>query len=78
MRYSLDSSTNRFLVINFEISDISNNTLIKARDAIYFENIFSFRNQVRNPIQYGLSSNPDLVELEVPCDSKKKKRSWTF
>jgi len=31
---------NRFLVINSEISDMTNNTIVEAIDAHYFENIF--------------------------------------
>ena len=44
--YALDRNVNRFLMVNSEISDISINTIIKARDAVYFENI-SF--QSKNP-----------------------------
>ena len=32
--YALDSNVNRFLVANSEISEISNNTINKARDDV--------------------------------------------
>ena len=40
IEYALDSNVNRFLVVNSEISEISNNTIIEVRDAIYFETSF--------------------------------------
>ena len=43
--YALDSSVNRFLVVNSEISEISNNTIIEATD-VYFENIFPFKSRI--------------------------------
>ena len=48
--YSLDSNTYRFLVINSEISEILNNTLIESRDATFFENIFPFKNQTNHEV----------------------------
>jgi len=44
--YALDYNVNRFLVVNYEISEISNNTIIKVRDAVYFENIFPFKSRI--------------------------------
>lgn len=41
--YFSKSNINRFLVANSVMNDISNNTLIKARDAIYFENVLYFK-----------------------------------
>ena len=38
--YSLKSTTYRFFVFNSKVSKISNNTIIKSRDAFFFENIF--------------------------------------
>ena len=43
IRYTLDSNINRFLVVNSEISKISNNTIIEAKDVVYFENIFPLK-----------------------------------
>ena len=41
--YALDNNVTQFLVVNSEISEISNNIIIEVRDAIYFENIFPFK-----------------------------------
>ena len=38
--YALHSNVNRFLVVNSEISEISNNTIIEVRDVVCFENLF--------------------------------------
>ena len=46
IEYALNSSIIRFLVVNFEISDISNNTIIEVRDVVYFENIFSLISRI--------------------------------
>jgi len=40
MEYALYSNVNRFLVVNSEISEISNNTTIEDRDVVYFEIFF--------------------------------------
>ena len=34
--YSLNSTTYRFLVFNSKVSEISNNTIIESRDAVFF------------------------------------------
>lgn len=49
--YALDSNASRFLVINLEISKISNSIIIESRDAIYFENIFRYKTRIQNKIQ---------------------------
>lgn len=41
--YSLNSNTYRFLVIKSEINEISNDTIIESRDAVFLENIFPFK-----------------------------------
>ena len=43
--YALDSNVNWFLVVNSEIREISNNTIIEARH-VYFENIFPFKSRI--------------------------------
>ena len=48
MGYTLDSNVNRLLVVNSEISEIFNNTIIKARDVVYFENISSSKSRIPN------------------------------
>ena len=41
--YSLHSTTYRFLVVNFEVSEISNNTIMESRDTTFFENVFPWK-----------------------------------
>ena len=38
--YTLESNVNCFLVVNTEISKISNNTITEVRNVVYFENFF--------------------------------------
>jgi hypothetical protein len=67
--YALDSNVNRFLVINSEISDISNNTIIEARDAVYFENIFPFKKEISdNPSSSSLPSYHPSSSSIQPSD----------
>jgi len=73
--YALDSNVNRFLVINSEISEISNNTIIEVRDAVYFENIF--------PLKFRIPSGPSITpstsdipsSSSAPTDDSEPKRS---
>ena len=44
--YAVDSNVSRFLVVNSEISEVSNNTIIEVRDVVYFENIFPFKSRI--------------------------------
>ena len=70
-----DSNVNRFLVINSEISEISNNTIIEVRDAVYFENIF--------PLKFRIPSGPSITpstsdipsSSSAPTDDSEPKRS---
>ena len=41
--YVSDNNANRFLIINFEISDIAKNAIVEVMDAHYFENIFPYK-----------------------------------
>ena len=41
--YALNSSTYRFLVHKSEIPDIHINMIIESRDAVFFEDIFSYK-----------------------------------
>ena len=55
--YAQNSSANRFLVINSEVSGISNNTIIESREATFFEDIFPFKTRIQkqtiySPISY--------------------------
>ncbi|CAL2271844.1 unnamed protein product [Prunus armeniaca] len=40
--YAKNSSANRFLVINSEVKEVANNTVMEARDATFFEDIFPY------------------------------------
>ena len=66
--YAHNSTTNRFLVINSEISEISNNTIIESRDAIYFENIFPYKTkintQVTNKPSTSSNSGPSTSSIQ--------------
>ena len=42
--YAINSSAYRFLVHKFDIPDIHVNTIIKSRNALFFENIFLSKN----------------------------------
>ena len=44
--YSLHNTTYRFLVINLELSKISNDTIMESRDVTFFENVFSLKNKL--------------------------------
>ena len=44
--YASDSNANRFLIINFEISDITKNIIIEVRGAYCFENIFHIKSDI--------------------------------
>ena len=41
--YALNSSAYRFLVYKSEIPDIHVNMIIESRDAVFFEDIFSYK-----------------------------------
>ena len=66
--YALDSNVNRFLVINSEISDISNNTIIEARDAVFFENIFPFKSKISENPRTSIPSNLPSSSSSQPFD----------
>jgi len=50
-------------VINFEISEISNNTIVEVRDDVYSENIF--------PLKYRIPSDPFITPytFDIPSSS---------
>ena len=55
--YAPDSNVNRFLVVNSEISEISNNTIIEVRDIVYFENIYPFKFRAVNHLEEAVNSD---------------------
>src|SRR5436190_5070006 len=73
--YALDSNVNRFLVVNSEISKISNNTIIEARDAVYYENIFPFKTNISNDQPITLSSSDILSSSSAPTTNSEPRRS---
>jgi len=46
IRYALDNNVSHFLVVNSEISEISNTTIIEGRDIVYFEKYLFFQTRV--------------------------------
>ena len=44
--YSLHNTTYRFLVVNLEVSEISNDTIMESRDVTFFENVFPLKNKL--------------------------------
>ena len=58
----MESGRYSFLVVNSEISEISNNTIIEARDDVYFENIF--------PLKSRIPSGPSITPTsDIPSSS---------
>ena len=47
--YAQNSNAYRFLVIKSDISDISYNSILEARDASFFEDIFFLRLEFLDP-----------------------------
>ena len=78
--YATNSNANRFLVFNSQVNEIDNNTIIEARDAIYFENIFSFKIRINNQINTNndpnaSSSRTRLREEEEGIEPRRSKRT---
>jgi hypothetical protein len=72
--YSLNSTTCRCLVINFDILEILNNINIESRGVIFFENIFPMKNKLSITIIEGFFfSKIDIVNDHVRKCKKKKK-----
>ena len=69
-------TTNRFLVIHSDNPDVSPNTIIEARDATYFEDIFPYKTrmpkQLASSSSSSMSNNPSTsTSLEEPRRSKR-------
>ncbi|MBE2321234.1 hypothetical protein DVA67_035270, partial [Solirubrobacter sp. CPCC 204708] len=78
--YAYNSSAYRFLVHKSEISDVHENTIIEARDASFFENIFPYKNSqeissVKRTYDAATSKDKDLSE---PRRSKRAKISKSY
>ena len=80
--YILDSKVNRFLVVNFEISEISNNTIIEAKDDVYFENMVSFKSRILNDPSitsfiYNIHSSSSAPATDSETRRRKRTRTLT-
>lgn len=75
--YASGSNANRFLVVNSQINDISNNTMMEARDAVYFEDKFSYKTKTSSQPSSS-SSQPapeDDSDPEPIAEPRRSKRS---
>ena len=61
-----DSNANKLLTINSEISGILNNTIVEARDAHYFENIFPCKIRLNTGVA---EDNPGSSSIQAEPNS---------
>jgi len=81
IRYALDSNVNWFLVVNSQIREISNKTIIKVRDIVYFENIFSFKSRIYSNPSCTPSTSDILFSssaLAIDFENRRSKRIRTL
>ncbi|CAL2244459.1 unnamed protein product [Prunus armeniaca] len=87
--YAHNSSANRFLVINSEISEISNKTILESRDATYFEDIFPFKTRIQKQVvdrsisnngsdKASTSTNLPVVNEEEPQAEPRRNAPTTY
>ena len=62
--YAMNSNAYRFLVINSDISDIAPNTILEARDAVFFENCFPYQTTIPKVVQPS-TSTPKLNPMKL-------------
>ena len=62
-------------MVNSEISDISNNTIIKVRDVIYFENIFPFKSRISSDPSCSPSTSDISSSSSAPVTDFEPRRS---
>ena len=70
---TLDSNVIRFLVVNSEISEISNKTIIKVRDVVYFENIFPLKSRISSDLSITPSTS-DIPSFSLTPTTNSKSR----
>jgi len=75
---AVDSNISRFLVVNSDNSEISNNAIIEARDIVYLENIFPFTSRVSSyasciPSTFDIPSSSSVP----PTDIESRRSKWT-
>ena len=82
--YSMHSTTYRFLVVNSEVSEISNGTIMESRDATFFENIFPLKNKLSKSVcdtscsNLSTCSNTNKDIVFEPRRSKRSKKVKDF
>ena len=76
--YCLNSTTYRLLVFDSKVSEISDNTIIESRDAIFFENIFPMKNKLSRPIceesNFDFSFNKEGGTNDQACNEPRKSK----
>ncbi|KAI5350367.1 hypothetical protein L3X38_003258 [Prunus dulcis] len=71
--YAKNSSANRFLVINSEVKEVANNTIMEARDATFFEDIFPYKTRISKEVQ--ISEKPSSSTTIENLESQELRRS---
>jgi len=74
----LHNTTYKFLVVNLEVSEISNDTIMESRDNTLFKNVFSLKNKLSKSVCdtscYNLSSCSN-VNNDIVFEPRRSKRS---
>ena len=79
VRYSLYNTTYRFLVVNLEVFEISNGTIMKSSDVTFFENVFPWKNKLSKSVcdtscsNLSSCSNVNKDNIFEPRRSKRSK-----
>ncbi|KAI5350435.1 hypothetical protein L3X38_003326 [Prunus dulcis] len=71
--YAKNSSANRFLVINSEVKEVANNTIMEARDATFFEDSFQYKTRISKEVQ--ISEKPSSSTTIENLESQELRRS---
>jgi len=84
VRYSLHSTTYRLLVVNSEVSEISNDIIMESRNVTFFENIFTLKNKLSKFVcdtscsNLSSCSNANKDNVFQPRRSKRSKKVKDF
>ncbi|KAI5322517.1 hypothetical protein L3X38_031589 [Prunus dulcis] len=71
--YAKNSSANSFLVINSEVKEVANNTIMEARDATFFEDISPYKIRISKEVQ--ISEKPSSSTTIENLESQELRRS---
>jgi len=74
----MHSTTYRFLVVNSEVSEISNGTIMESRNATFFENIFPLKNKLSKSVcdtSYSNLSSCSNTNKDIVFEPRRRKRS---